>query len=163
MLKILAGGPFVPDDIKKSRNKFDNAKKKRNFSININNNLTYKGINNKKYINNDLGKSDDYLTEFIENIIKDKKQENKNNNLLYTFKNQIIIDNNTNHINNNEVNNNKLNELKKKYEQVLKESNDIKEKNKINNDNNPEEDEKEDQKEEGDKSLEKLLKKSKKS
>ena len=36
MLKILANGPFVPNEIKRSRNNCDNAKKKGNINNNVN-------------------------------------------------------------------------------------------------------------------------------
>ena len=87
------------------------------------------------------------------NKIKEKNKQYEENETKYNNINQE--NEKLNHIN-KEISTQKdqlqeeLNELKKKYEQVLKESNDIKEKNKINNDNNQEEDEKDEQNEEGD-------------
>ena len=102
MLRILAEGSFVPNEIIKIRNKYDQKKKKNlnnssifkpNFSDrqindfilsnNIGNNfLYYDNINNKRYNNKDP--IDDCIDEFIENITKNSKQ-NYNNYLLYKF------------------------------------------------------------------------------
>ena len=102
MLRILAEGSFVPNEIIKIRNKYDQKKKKnlnnssifkQNFSDkqindfilsnNIGNNfLYYDNINNKRYNNKDP--IDDCIDEFIENITKNNKQ-NYNNYLLYKF------------------------------------------------------------------------------
>ena len=102
MLRILAEGSFVPNEIIKIRNKYDQKKKKNlnnssifkpNFSDrqindfilsnNIGNNfLYYDNINNKRYNNKDP--IDDCIDEFIENITKNNKQ-NYNNYLLYKF------------------------------------------------------------------------------
>ena len=102
MLRILAEGSFVPNEIIKIRNKYDQKKKKnlnnssifkQNFSDkqindfilsnNIGNNfLYYDNINNKRYNNKDP--IDDCIDEFIENITKNSKQ-NYNNYLLYKF------------------------------------------------------------------------------
>ena len=102
MLRILAEGSFVPNEIIKIRNKYDQKKKKNlnnssifkpNFSdrqINdfilsnniVSNFLYYDNINNKRYNNKDP--IDDCIDEFIENITKNNKQ-NYNNYLLYKF------------------------------------------------------------------------------
>jgi len=102
MLRILAEGSFVPNEIINIRNKYDQKKKKNlnnssifkpNFSdrqINdfiLNNNfdnnfIYYDNINNKRY--NDKDPIDDCINEFIENITKNNKK-NYNNYLLYKF------------------------------------------------------------------------------
>ena len=103
MLRILAEGSFVPNEIINIRNKYDLKKKKNlnNSSIfkplfsdkqindfilnnNIGNNIFYyENITNKRYNNKDP--IDDCINEFIENITKNKK-ENYNNYLLDKFK-----------------------------------------------------------------------------
>ena len=135
MLKILAKGPFVPIEIKRPKDYYDNAKKRKNlnnnntFHSNIsnkntdfistnninNNNSNFTNYNNyKKYNYKDI--KDDYLTEFIENVTKEKKQNIKKNNFDFTFQNKIvnnnnslINNNNTNKYNNENINNNNNN------------------------------------------------------
>ena len=102
MLRILAEGSFVPNEIINIRNKYDQKKKKNlnnssilkpNFSDNQindfilnnhfgNNFFHYDNINNKRYKNKDP--IDECINEFIENITKNSKQ-NYNNYLLYKF------------------------------------------------------------------------------
>ena len=103
MLRILAEGSFVPNEIQNIRNKYDLKRKKNlnNSSIfkplfsdkqindfilnnNIGNNiLYYENITNKRYNNKDP--IDDCINEFIENITKNNKK-NYNNYFLDKFK-----------------------------------------------------------------------------
>ena len=100
MLRILAGGPFVPSEIKNSRNNYDNFKKRKtknssvNFHSNISNkNTDYMSSNNyNNYTNNKNSKrnkkkkfGDDYLNEFIKNVTKGKKQNKINKLARYNF------------------------------------------------------------------------------
>ena len=104
MLRILAEGSFVPNEIINIRNKYELKKKKNvnnssifkpNFSdkqindfilnnIGNNNFLYYENTNNKRY-NNNKDPIDDCINEFIENLNKNNKQ-NYNNYLLYKLK-----------------------------------------------------------------------------
>jgi hypothetical protein len=118
MLRILADGPFVPKEIKNSRNYYDILKKKRNANntgtlhSNISNKKTnfitnninnYTSLNNnKKYINKDI--NEDYLNTFIENIIQRNNKDNKNC-FKFTFQNKSdnICNNSSININNNDI------------------------------------------------------------
>ena len=116
MLRILANGPFVPNEIKKSRNYYENIKKKRNLKnagpfhynssnrntdfISSNNNISnYTSINNIKK-NKEI--KEDYLTEFIDNITKGKNDDKRKNNSNFTFQEKTICNNN---INNDKIQN----------------------------------------------------------
>lgn len=118
MLRILAEGPFVPKEIKNSRNYYDNLKKKKyvnntgtlhsnssnkNTDFITNNINNYASLNNnKKCINKDI--NEDYLNAFIENIIQKNNKDNKNC-FKFTFQNQSdnIYNNSSININNNDI------------------------------------------------------------